>query len=101
MAALQRRWTETVTAVVAILFLLVTLYGVNGTVNKLEVKVNEFEQKTEELEDVQSQIDVLQKQAGELRTFRDDILEAVCIQVADTPGELRACRRSSSVIGGR
>jgi cell division protein FtsB len=93
--ALQRRWTETLTAVVAIMFLLITLYGVNGKVNELQVRTSEIDEKTEELAGIQDQIDVLEAQAAELKGFRDDILQAVCVAVADTPRELRACERDN------
>jgi hypothetical protein len=80
-------------AAVVVLATTITLLGVNGEVQTLQGRVRDLEVATATLDQIETRIDRLQANAVELGHFRNDILAAVCVANARTPGDLRRCRR--------
>jgi hypothetical protein len=79
-------------AAVVVIISVFTLYGVNNTINALELRVGEVEDDIEQLEEIELQIEEIQRQVAEIVAVRQDILEAVCIANATDARDAQRCR---------
>lgn len=80
MARRDRRsiWSkENLVTIVAAVFMLLTLFGVQGSLQTLQARVNLLGQKVSVLNRIEQRIERLQDDVQDLAKVRNDILEAI------------------------